>query len=119
MTLISVARIGIKIAKRIDARYRYLDPTNKFIQKYVPPGYRARAFKAKRIADVAIGGGVLYDVLSEITKHAQVPRKATTPYKARSGFKYNSSRNFKYGRSTGNRKRRCVCFKRYQRRSYR
>ncbi len=74
MSVITGIRIGLKIAKRIDRRYRYLDPTNKFIQKYVPPGYRARAFQAKRIADVAIGGGLIYDLLSsELDRFGQKP----------------------------------------------
>ncbi len=102
--------IAVRVAKRYDAKYRYLDPTNKFIQKYVPPGYRKRAFQAKRYIDVAIGATLIYDLLNiggdgEISKRPSPgkQRKARSylqQSRSRSKFRYSSSYRPKrcYGR---------------------
>ncbi len=88
---------GIKIAARIykgykkgqalERKYRYLDPTNKFIRKYVPPGYRSRAFKIKRYLDIAIGGGLVYDLL-DIDFDALLPKKNVRTGKIRQTRNY-------------------------------
>ncbi len=99
MVLVGQAiRTSVKTLIRIDKRYRYLDPTNKFIQKYVPPGYRKRAFKIKRYVDVAIGGALIYDVIDEIYNGFQTGNgpKAYKQYKTYRGHKYYNTRSNKY-----------------------
>ncbi len=65
MPVISGVIQAVKIAQRIGIKYRYLDPTNKFIRKFVPPGYRKRAFQAKQIIDVLIVGGVISNAIGD------------------------------------------------------
>ncbi len=103
MTVITGIRTGLKIAGRIDRKYRLLDPTNKFIQKYVPPNYRARAFKIKKYLDIAIGGGIIYDLLN--IDFDSTLQKRPSPNSARKArdymVKYQSKRGYggNYNRS--------------------
>ncbi len=105
MSVITGIRIAARTISRIDRRYRLLDPTNKFIQKYVPPGYRARAFRVKKYLDVGIGAAIIYDLLNtdgdgSVSQQPQTyqkrqarnymeqsgtRRKYSTKYKSRSG----------------------------------
>ncbi len=59
--IVGISR-GISLARRAEKRYRYLDPTNKFIRKFVPPRYRTRT---RQIKDILVTGGLLYDPIVE------------------------------------------------------
>ncbi len=83
---------GIKIAKRVERRYRYLDPTNKFIRKFVPPPYRART---RQIKDILITGGVIYDPVVQLFRAFQKKPQYQQNRQARSGIYKPSGRFFK------------------------
>ncbi len=96
-TLLKTGYRVYKLSKKFDKKVLYLDPTNKFIQKYVPPGYRKQAFKIYKYAQFAIAGGVLYDVINELTGGTSyVKPPAYQPEKERSRFFGNYSGKYKY-----------------------
>ncbi len=99
-----------KSAKYYGNKYRYLDPTEKFIQKFVPPNYR----RAARItSQVLIGGGLLYDIVDLANVAVQKPK----PYQngqTRSNFQSPRRRRVNY--SKRGYPHRCSC--RRQRRFY-
>ncbi len=91
-----VAKIAIRAyakGKAMDRKYRYLDPTNKFIQKYVPPRYRSGAFRIKRYADIAIGGGLIYDLLN-VDYDAQISSPPGKNRQTRSNFQRSRFKQF-------------------------
>ncbi len=106
--------IAVRVAKRYDAKYRYLDPTNKFIQKYVPPGYRKRAFQAKRYIDVGIGATLIYDLLNNDGNGSISQRPPSGKFrKTRNNFQ-QSRRGRKFSYKSSYRPKRC-----YGRRKFR
>ncbi len=79
MSVITGIRTALKITGRLERRFRLLDPTNKFIQKYVPPGHRRLAFKVKKYLDVGITAGIIYDLLNideDANKRVRTPSGA-------------------------------------------
>ncbi len=94
MSVITGITTAVRIAKRIDRRLRYLDPTNKFIQKYVPPGHRRRAFQIKRIADTFIVGGVIYEEIGNYVRGLQKKSQFTSR-------KFRQTRNYMEQPSSG------------------
>ncbi len=55
----SIIAVGTRIFN-IAQKYKMIDPTNKFIQKYIPPGrMRHKAFQFKEAVDFGIGGGLI------------------------------------------------------------
>ncbi len=100
MGVITGITTGIRIAKRIESRYRYLDPSNKFIRKFVPPAYRTRT---RQIKDILITGGVIYDAAIELHRAFQKkPKYASNKYnQTRNQFEQfgsQSKRRYKYRR---------------------
>ncbi len=108
----TAARIAIEIARKTlytGRRIDYTSPSNKFISKFVPPGYRRRAFQINKVAEIATAGGLIYQIatfLSNLGEDSpgnaiQTPfrkqPKTYSPYKTRSRF------------STGRRHRRKYC----------
>ncbi len=75
MAIVTILREIIRQGARLERQYRYLDPTNKFIRKFVPPGFRNRAFKFKRMADVAITGGIIYESLDNLLDESSTRAK--------------------------------------------
>ncbi len=107
--VITVIKLLPRIAKSIDQRYKYLDPTNKFIQKYVPPGYRKTAFKIKRYADIGITGAIIYDLVNSDNSGIQ---KKQQPYKTgqtRSYMEQPFSKSKYYNTGYYSKRRRCWC----------
>ncbi len=100
---------GIKIAQRIERKYRYLDPTNKFIQKFVPPPYRDRA---RYIKDILITGGVIYDPILEIYRAFQKPRYQQDRQARIHMDRFGNGRKFGTTKKYRNR-RRCRCKNRF------
>ncbi len=97
MTLVSSGIRIVRQAYKIQRRYQYLNPSDKFIRKYVPPQYRAKATRLVRMGEVATTGGLLYDVIDEIGNGFQSPVKSP-PYKQyqkRGGYKFRNRRQFK------------------------
>ncbi len=77
--------------KRID----YVNPLNKLVSKYAPPGYRKTLFKVVKISEALLGGKTAYDIYqmmapdspgNELSIPFQKQRPAFTsrkPHKAR------------------------------------
>ncbi len=101
MTVITGITTGIKIAKRLHrlgTKYKMIDPTNKFIQKYVPPGYRKYAFRVKEAADVILTGGVIYEIIKNYPSGKTTVRSPNNG-KAGTDFYRAKSRRFSYSNS--------------------
>ncbi len=80
-----VVKYGLK---RID----YVNPANKLVSKYAPPGYRRTLFKLVKASEIFIGGKSAYDIYAYLTAEDTPgnsfqtfqPRTETrTPYKTR------------------------------------
>ncbi len=87
---------AIRIVKRVSqiaAKYKYLDINQKFVRKYVPPGYRKQA---EFVLDTAIGGGLLYQIVDGIYYAFQKPRTRPSPYsgQTRSPMEFPGKRQF-------------------------
>ncbi len=95
--IISRGYRGYRYLKRVDQKLHYTDPTNKFIQKYVPPGYRAQAFRFNKYAKIATSGGLIYDVIAEITGASLSSIPSPDKFqKERSGYKWNNRSGYRY-----------------------
>ncbi len=66
MPVISGITRAVSIARKLSGRYKYLNPTDKFIRKFVPPNYRGKATRFARYAEIATTGGVIYDFAREM-----------------------------------------------------
>ncbi len=98
MAVITGIVTGIKIAKRLHrlgTKYKMIDPTNKFIQKYVPPGYRKYAFRVKEAADIILTGGVIYEIIKNYPS-GKKPVRSPNNGKVRNNFYPTRSRQFGY-----------------------
>ncbi len=105
-TVTRAVQIGRKIYN-LQQKYKYLDPTEKFITKFVPPGYRNYARIA---AGVGVGGSILYDVYQLINDGFQTPIVPTADKrdKKRNGNKFSYRSRYKYGPVYNRRyRRRC------------
>ncbi len=93
MTVVTAIKTGLQVAKtlrRYGEKYRYIDPTQKFIQKFVPPPYRR---PARIITDAAIGGGIIYDVISFLEQeYGQKPVRPYTAKQTRNSFQQPSAK---------------------------
>ncbi len=81
MPVITVISQGLKIAQKlykISMKYKMLDVNQKFIRKYVPPGYRRQAEFA---VETLIGGGLLYQAV-DFAYYALQTAKRPTPGKS-------------------------------------
>ncbi len=63
MAIISIVSRVAQTALRLNRKYRYLSINEKFIRKYVPPGYRKEARQIAKFADVTGIGGLIYNSL--------------------------------------------------------
>ncbi len=88
-----------KISKRFDQRVKFADPTNKFIRKYVPPNYRKKAYRFNKYAQIATGGGLIYDLVNEIGSALQKqPSNAPSKFtETRRRFSTNNRSRLKHG----------------------
>ncbi len=78
MALIQGLKQGLRIAGKIDRKYNL----NKiFIQKYVPPGYRARANKLVDIAGTLGGGYGIVRFLESLYAPETPGNGASIPFK--------------------------------------
>ncbi len=76
VTGIKFAHKAYKFSRRMGRKYQYLDINEKFIRKYVPPGYRKPARYAMQIA---IGGGIAYDLLGFFGDELRVAPPVRSP----------------------------------------
>ncbi len=104
---------GLKLGRKLYAyqqKYKYLDPTEKFITKFVPPGYRN---KARIAAGLGVGGSILYDIYELINNGFQSPEQPQTgkQYQKRGRAFRNTGRYNRYNTSYGSNRRRqsCTC----------
>ncbi len=107
MALITVVKTGLKIAQRLSNKYKYLDLNQKFIQKYVPPGYRGIASFA---TETLVGGGLLYQIVdfAYIAIQNAKQRDTTKPGETRDYMEQPGARR-KYGNQYNARYRgRCI-----------
>ncbi len=108
--MVRIPRQAIKYALR---RIDYVNPANKLVSKYAPPGYRKTLFKLVKASELFLGGKTAYDIYRFMsaddtpgnaiqTKPQYTPRPS---YKTRGRF------------STGyNRRNTCIPRPRYNRR---
>ncbi len=54
--------------KRID----YINPANKLVAKYAPPGYRKGLFKLVKASEIFIGGKSAYDIYKFLTQTDEI-----------------------------------------------
>ncbi len=105
MTVITGITTAIRIAKRLDRKYSNLDPTNKFITKFVPPGYRKNV---RILKDILITGGVIYDPVVELIRGFQKKSQSPTGEIGKGGnfMEQSKSGRFKYQTGYNNRRNR-------------
>ncbi len=68
MALSAIAR-GAKLVQtvqRFNKKYQYINPTDKFIRKYVPPNYRSKATRFARYAEAGSFGGLAYEIAQDL-----------------------------------------------------
>ncbi len=112
MPVITVVTTGLRVLKRaaqLGQKYKYLDLNQKFIRKYVPPGYRKHAEFA---LETFIGGGLLYQIVDYAYYAFQTEKGSTPgqPGKTRDNMVKTRGR-FGYSRYS-NRYRRKRCYSR-------
>ncbi len=119
MTLISLIPKGIRIARklqRIGRKYQRLDINEKFIQKYVPPGYRKTA---RIITGTLLTGTLIYNIYEELSNIGPIPSKPTSgninkkyirnKQYSRRRSQYGSSYSNKYGRRSDTSRNKQCC----------
>ncbi len=120
IVVVQAAKAGIRIAKRLGylgRRIDYTNPTNKFISKYVPPGYRKHAFRIQKAAEYATAGGLISELYNFVSDYYAVPKSSFI--KAPSGeFGKTRSNMVKTGRRF-RKSRREYCRRRPRRNRYR
>ncbi len=107
MAVITGIRTVLRVSKRLEYKYRLLDPTNKFIQKYVPPPYRKNV---RILKDILITGGVIYDPILEIYRAFQKKPRSGSVKQTRNYMEFPRSGRFstsKRGFSSRSKVRRC------------
>ncbi len=66
---LAAIRTGVKFvqtAQRISKKYQYINPTDKFIRKFVPPNYRSKATRFARYAEAGSFGGIAYEIAQDL-----------------------------------------------------
>ncbi len=61
MALVAIIREIVRGGIYLSRRYKYLNPTDKFIRKFVPPGYRKTATRFARAGEIITTGGIIYE----------------------------------------------------------
>ncbi len=67
--VLSVVARGVKFvqtAQRFGKKYQYINPTDKFIRKFVPLNYRSKATRFARYAEAGSFGGLAYELASDL-----------------------------------------------------
>ncbi len=111
MVIAGAVRIA-SVAKRLSVKYKYLNPTDKFIRKYVPPNYRGKATRIARYGEIATTGGVIYDVISEIGNALQKPQQ-NAPGQQYQTYNRQSRRTRSGYKNRYNPDKRCRCPKHF------
>ncbi len=65
MAIVSILKEVIKVGIKLNRKYRYLNINDKFVRKYVPPGYRSGATKAIRVGEAIALGIPIYDLVAD------------------------------------------------------
>ncbi len=97
MAVVTIIREIVRAGIRINKRYKYLNINDKFIRKYVPPGYRTRATRFARAGEL-IGIGVpIYNAIEQHFRDGkkQIPGKYNKFKQTRNYMEQSSSRRFK------------------------
>ncbi len=112
MAVITGIKTGFQIALKYERRYRYLDITNKFIRKFVPPPYRENV---RRIKDILITGGVISQLVGEYIRGFQKePVRPNTVEQTRSDMERpGDRRSYSTNKSFGRRRPFCRQRRRY------
>ena len=63
-TAIRIARQIYKTQRTFDRKLFFANPTNRFIRKFVPPGYRAKAYRFARYGELAGTAGGVYNYMN-------------------------------------------------------
>ncbi len=101
------------VVQRLNKIGQRSDPTNMFIDRYFPPHLRLPAKRWNRYAQIAISGGLIYDIIHDNwnaispkqrqapnrlqQKYSKQPSDRSGQYKYRSGSSYyRRQRNSRY-----------------------
>ncbi len=98
----------VRTVQRFNRKYQYLNPTDKFIRKFVPPNYRGKATRFARYAEAGSFGGIAYeiaqDLLSDGTSNPNAVPKRTLNERRRF-----SKTRYRRGRYSNKYRKRCSC----------
>ncbi len=99
MALVTIIKEVAKVAIRINRKYKYLNINDKFVRKYVPPGYRKSATRAIRIAEGITLGIPIYEALDFALQKQKLPTsdpyRKTRDYMEQSGPKRFQRTNYR------------------------
>ncbi len=62
---VEIGRKIYQVQRRVDKRLQSVSPANQFINRYAPPGSRRLLKKAYRYGEIALGGKLIYDLISQ------------------------------------------------------
>ncbi len=106
MALVTIIKEIVKVGIKLNRKYKYLNVNDKFIRKYVPPGYRKSATRAIRIGEGIAIGFPIYEAIESGLRKTQ----NAVPYQNRQTRKYMESPRsgrFKYTSDKS-------CYRRYR-----
>ncbi len=119
MAIGTVLREGFRIGQAIwktqrtfDRKVFFANPTNRFIRRFVPPGYRKKAYRFARYAEISAAAGYIYDSIQQ-DQSAQIPKQAKRATSRKQYKKYSTRRTSGYSRF--NRSFRDECRRRFSR----
>ncbi len=103
MAVVTIIREIVRTGIRLNQKYKYLNLNDKFIRKYVPPGYRTRATRLARIGEGVALGLPIYEAI-ESGLAGKVPYSSPSQFRQKrnrmeqsfSGRKYSKSRTDNY-----------------------
>ncbi len=116
-TAIRIGQQIYKVQRTFDRKVFFANPTNRFIRKFVPPGYRAKAYRFARYGEISAGAGLIYDQLLTESEDFGIPSSTPSrPDKKRQtrGYLEQSSSRRQFTNQYTSRKRCPVRRQRYR-----
>ncbi len=105
MAVVTIIREIVRTAIRINKKYKYLNINDKFIRKYVPPGYRQQATRLARIGEGVALGIPIYEAIESGLRPTRNPSYRQNR-QTRDNMEFPSTRRQFY-KKRYNRYRRC------------
>ncbi len=109
MPIVPIIRQIIATAIKINRKYKYININDKFVRKYVPPGYRKSATRIIRISEAVAVGIPIYEGIQEIRRgkkirYPQARKTRNSNFQTRKRFGYGQQQRYPYVRKRyGNR----------------